>query len=156
MPSLRHATQDDLLAICRLGDEVNLHHYHGAPEVFLSELDPERMASFWGDFLTQGDAAIYVAEVDSAVVGFVVVTQGEERTAFTQAIAFAKIISLGVTETLRGQGIGTLLLEQAEAWSRERGVDEIRLNVWAFNQPAVEMYQKHEFAIRSHQLAKRI
>jgi ribosomal protein S18 acetylase RimI-like enzyme len=156
MPSLRPATPDDLPAICRLVDEVNLHHYHGAPEVFLPALDPERMASFWGDFLTRGDAAIYVAEVDGALVGFVVVTQGEERTAFTQAITFTKIISLGVTETLRGQGIGTQLLVRAEAWSRERGVDEIRLNVWAFNQFAVEMYQKHEYAIRSHQLAKRI
>lgn len=50
---------------------------------------------------------------------------------------------LAVPEALRGEGVGTDLLDQAEAWARERGLIGIWLDTFAFGAPG--FYEKLGF-----------
>jgi GNAT superfamily N-acetyltransferase len=44
----------------------------------------------------------------------------------------------------------------AERWAIERGATDLRLNVWAFNQVALQMYGELGYEIRSTSLGKRV
>jgi len=70
-----------------------------------------------------GDCALYVAELDYAVAGWVYVRgvlllEDEPR---------AEVWGLVVDERHRRQGIGEVLMRRAEAWAREAGYREVSL-----------------------------
>lgn len=64
---------------------------------------------------------------------------------------------LAVPESLRGEGMGTELLERAESWARERELVGMWLDTFAFGAP--EFYRTHGFtefaAIEDHPLRSR-
>lgn len=64
---------------------------------------------------------------------------------------------LAARESLRGEGIGTELLERAESWARERGLIGVWLDTFAFGAP--QFYRTNEFtefaAIEDHPLGSR-
>jgi GNAT superfamily N-acetyltransferase len=45
----------------------------------------------------------------------------------------------------RGQGVSLLIIAALEAWARSRGIDEVRLEVYADNAAAVRAYEKAGF-----------
>lgn len=51
-----------------------------------------------------------------------------------------------VKEEFRGRGINKLIVEALIDWCREKGIDEIRLEVYADNAPAVNAYKKAGFS----------
>lgn len=55
---------------------------------------------------------------------------------------YSHLQSLMVVEGFRGQGVGTLLIEAAEEWARERGAREMRLDTWEFVGDPVDFYEK--------------
>ncbi len=52
---------------------------------------------------------------------------------------------MGVADGWRGRGIGSLLMEQAVAWSRDQGAHKISLEVWPHNTGARALYEKFGF-----------
>ena len=52
---------------------------------------------------------------------------------------------LAVPEELRGQGHGRRLMEEAEAWAREKGLTGMWLDTFAFQAP--EFYEKLGFSV---------
>ena len=54
----------------------------------------------------------------------------------------------------RGQGINGLLLAACKQWAAARGLTELRLEVYADNQPAIRAYEKAGFA--GHMLEMRV
>ncbi len=54
----------------------------------------------------------------------------------------AHISDLGVIPDYQGQGVGSLLLDHAETWARERGRDSLTLWVAGGNARAIHVYQK--------------
>jgi GNAT superfamily N-acetyltransferase len=54
----------------------------------------------------------------------------------------------------RGQGINGRLMEAFKQWAAARGLTELRLEVYAHNQPAVRAYEKAGFV--PHMLEMRL
>ena len=154
MAFIREATEADLASICALGEEVNAIHHHAFPNVFSGSGSAERDRAHWGNSIGKPDSACFVAVESAAVVGFVTVSVITESHSLLQPGRFGRIGSVGVTARLRGQGIGAALMGQAERWAAEQGAAELRLNVWAFNKPALSMYHELGYELRSHQFAK--
>jgi GNAT superfamily N-acetyltransferase len=53
---------------------------------------------------------------------------------------------LAVAAEMEGQGAGRKLLEAAEEWARQQGLDMITLNVFAGNQRARAVYERVHYA----------
>ena len=55
------------------------------------------------------------------------------------------ISDLAVDQSFEGQGVGHLLLETAETWTRTKGYRLLSLYVFASNTHARQVYEKHGF-----------
>jgi ribosomal protein S18 acetylase RimI-like enzyme len=121
--------------------EVELHHVELEPEVFkpISSYDHEHF-----NMLIENDSeVIFYAEQDGEVAGVIIVVE-RERPSIPLYIGeiFAEVQELSVADQYRRQGVGTLLMEEAEAWAKSRGRKHMQLSVWAKNQGAVHFYEK--------------
>lgn len=83
-----------------------------------------------------------VAEVGGEVVGFVDIRRG--RMAKTRHTA---TLGIGVAKAYRGRGIGSLLLQAAEAWARRAGIRRIHFGVLAGNHRALLAYLKNGYQV---------
>ena len=97
------------------------------------------------ELIASTEAEVVVAEIDSRVVG-----SGYARIAASkQYVKHAKHSYLGFMYTVpghRGKGINRRIVETLEAWSRSKGVTEMRLEVYAANVAAVRAYEKAEYS----------
>jgi len=91
-------------------------------------------------FLSERGAQAFVAEEESALVGFVLVRQ--------MSAGRGHIITLDVEEAHRRRGLGTALLAAAERWLAAQGVARVRLETATDNHPAVAFWQKAGYRLR--------
>jgi ribosomal protein S18 acetylase RimI-like enzyme len=66
----------------------------------------------------------------------------------------AHIFLLYVLPQYRRQGIGSALMQYAENWARARGDHQIGLQVFQFNQPALNLYQQLGYETQSFWMVK--
>lgn len=123
MVALRTATVDDLDAVMAL-ETASFGLTAWARETMAAE-----MASEWGRYVVAVDGA-------GAVVGYVglraVGVEGDIQT-------------IAVAEAARGEGLGRRLLAQAQQDARDRGVQELFLEVRDDNAPARALYASEGF-----------
>ena len=151
----REAIESDLPAICALGMEVNTLHHEAFPRHFAAPADPLRDSAHWAASLAQPMATIFVAELEPGqLAGFVTVAVQDEVHSLLQPIRIGRVGTVGVTSEWRGHGIGRALMRHAQDWVQTRGGIELRLNVWAFNEPARRLYEELGYELRLLTLAK--
>jgi ribosomal protein S18 acetylase RimI-like enzyme len=155
MPLYREAVESDVLAICLVGEEINSIHHAAYPSIFAgSPLEPTRDSAHWASSIGKPTATTFVAEEAGQIVGFVNVSVHDESHSLLKPLRVARVGSLGVSTGHRGQGVGKSLMRHAETWAQSKGAVELRLNVWAFNGVAMQLYQELGYELRLHQLAK--
>jgi len=49
---------------------------------------------------------------------------------------------IAMTRSYQGQGIGRRLMERADQWAVEQGVNEVWLDVWEANEGAITFYER--------------
>jgi GNAT superfamily N-acetyltransferase len=121
--------------------------------------DPDALRPGFGVALTRAlrnqdhRAAVLIAETrDGIPLGFISLKvvqrpEGGER---------AHVADLAVAQTSRRTGVGTALMEAAEAWARERHFDLIGLDVWSTNDAAVAFYRGLGYSVDALALTKRL
>ena len=67
---------------------------------------------------------------------------------------YAFIDTIVVTETARGSGVGKTLMRRAHQWAVDKKLNQIRLNVWEFNEGAIRFYEKLGYISRTRQMWK--
>jgi len=88
---------------------------------------------------TADDPAVFVADVDGAMAGFVHVRSLED---YYRRRPHGHVADLVVAPAHEGQGIATALLARAEEWSRAQGYDWMTIGVFEENARAERLYQK--------------
>jgi GNAT superfamily N-acetyltransferase len=136
---IRPATLDDREALCRLFHEFHQFHASALPGRLRSLGDPPPSyagTSLWADLaaLIEGESStLLVAEAGDRLVGLAEAHLGEDAAhPLRVPRRYGWLQSLMVHEPSRRQGLGSRLLEAAQAWARERGASEMRLDTWEF------------------------
>lgn len=150
----REAHIQDISAICALGEEVNAIHHDAFPQVFAGPGATERDSGHWGMSIGKPGATTFVAEDEHGVVGFANVALITESSPLLEPVCFGRVGSVSVTASRRGQGIGRALMRLVEQWAAARGATEVRLNVWAFNGGALNLYRELGYDVRLYGMAK--
>lgn len=105
------------------------------------------------DMLKSDDYAIFVAEQNKEIIGFIGVHFG---LAFEITGKVMRIIALAVKECYQHRGIGTKLLEAAENCAIEYSASVIGVNSGLQRIIAHSFYEKHKFCKKGYSFTKNI
>jgi ribosomal protein S18 acetylase RimI-like enzyme len=143
---IRRATEADGPALGRLGGTLmRLHH----------QLDPDRFMKPGGDpeggyewflrtQLHEENAAVFVAEQDGGVIGYVFATlEPLSWKELRDACGF--VHDIVVEESGRRSGVATALMEAAMAWLQSRGAPRVVLGTADRNPAAQRLFEKLGF-----------
>jgi RimJ/RimL family protein N-acetyltransferase len=101
----------------------------------------EPSESFWiSEMIRAAEHLVLVAEGDGEVIGNILVSV--DRGVATEHIG---VLSITIADGWRDVGIGTVLVETAQRWSRERGLRKLSLGVFPENERAIAVYAKRGF-----------
>lgn len=152
--------------------DIREYHLEDAPQVercivelqaFERKIEPNRAdpetiaAPYLAHILQQCldlDGAIFVAEAEGAVVGFVCIFAKTDSGSLIEAEPeHAYISDLVVLPAHRGRGVGRALLRQAEEFAVQHGARVLKLDVLAANSGARALYctagfQEHEIRLQ--------
>jgi GNAT superfamily N-acetyltransferase len=107
----------------------------------LAEGDRRALAAWFRS--PEPEEALFVAERDGQPVGCAYLVTLVDY--FNQR-PHAHLSVLAVTADAEGQGVGSALLDRAEAWARERGSDRLTLSALVTNRRARALYERRGFS----------
>lgn len=137
---IRTATLEDLPTILRFEQGIIQ-----AERPFDPTLLPGKFHYYdLGARIADPDAAVMVAEDNGKVIagGSAVIKQGNSYNVFKE---YAFLGFMFVEAEFRGFGVNRLIIEALVDWSHKRGLEEIRLQVYSDNAPAIRAYEKVGF-----------
>lgn len=112
---------------------------------------PNLAALYAEDFADPGDRDLLVGRDSAGQVRALLIVAWDE----SPRLKFAVIEDMAVDPAIRSSGIGTRLIELAEARIRERGVEWVFLESGLHNQGAHRFFERHGFQPQSKVFAKR-
>jgi diamine N-acetyltransferase len=154
---IRLATIDDYSGISAILATTDAIHHAAEPAIFRPSSESARPRALVEQWLADPDWAIFVADDENRLVG--VLFLNERQTSehpLLKPRRYVVIDILAVAEGWRSQGIGRALMQEAESWAKERGVGEIELSVWEFNQRALALYNRLGFRTTRRYMSKGI
>ena len=156
----RLAESTDYRAACRLYAEADALHARERGDRFRLSERPARSRRLFDAHLDDPDLALFVAEVDGAVVGLVRV-QALERAEVPDVPAlasrrYAMVQELVVAQAHQRRGIARRLMTEAHGWARDRGLTQIELGVHEFNQQALRLYRRLGYSTVSRRLSRKV
>jgi ribosomal protein S18 acetylase RimI-like enzyme len=141
--TIRRAVQDDDAALLELDQSA-----WSAESGFPSMTKPGRETFF--DERAKPELHL-VALYGERLVGYVRV---REKYPFEEGAGVFGIFGLAVSPDARRLGVGSALLDAAEAEARRRGGRKLCLNVFGSNESARRLYERHGFVVEGHSRAE--
>jgi ribosomal protein S18 acetylase RimI-like enzyme len=143
---VRRATEADASALGRLGGMLLRAHHTFDPQRFIAPgSDPEGGYEwFLRTQLKEEDAAVFVADQQGAVIGYVFAAlEPISWKELRDACGF--IHDIAVDDPGRRSGVATALMEAAMAWLRSRGAPRVVLGTAERNAGAQRLFEKLGF-----------
>jgi ribosomal protein S18 acetylase RimI-like enzyme len=143
---IRRAGTDDSPALGRLGALLLRAHYGFDPQRFMAPgRNPEAgYGAFLASQLADADVAVFVAEREGAVIGYVYAAL-EPRSWKELREACGFIHDIAVEEEGRRLGAATALMQAAMDWLRERGAPRVVLGTADRNEAAQRLFERLGF-----------
>jgi ribosomal protein S18 acetylase RimI-like enzyme len=121
---------------------------------YLDHMVDEDRLSHWRNHareLTASDGEIFLAKLGDDAVGFLCI---ERPDPFNERMQGAYVNNLHVMPHIKGQGIGTALLEHGARWARARGFTQMMLFVYEDNLGARKFYQSNGWHVVERLMAE--
>lgn len=138
---VRFAEEKDLDEINELRKQVNDIHVEGRPDVFKAGFGTE-IRDFVKIIMNGENSDIIVAERNGIICGMVCVDYVNKlESPYSKARSFYHVQEIAVDANYRRQGVAKELLEFMIEDAKKRKLGKIELDVWEFNDSAIEFYQ---------------
>ena len=135
---IRKATLNDFKEINSIFNEVHRLHVNNLPNIF-KDKDPLPKEDFVK--MLEDNSQIILVNEDDEINGFIRIEILEKEGILTKKRKDVNIEQIAVKEGQQKQGIGKKLIEAAiEIFKKENG-DNLILDVWSFNQNAIDFYK---------------
>ncbi len=139
---IRKAENCDAKRINELLYQVAKIHAEGRVDIFKSatkKYTDEQLI----EIINCEKTPIFVAVEKDYVLGYAFcIHKSIENDLLLQDKKTLYVDDICVDESARGKRIGTRLYEYVLSYAKEKGFDNITLNVWAFNEGAYQFYEK--------------
>ena len=138
---VRFGTEKDIEKINDLRKQVNEIHAVGRPDVFKAGFD-RKLQDLAYTLINGENSNILVAERDGVICGMACVEYVcKPETPYTMKRKFYHVQEIAVDESFRRQGVAGELFEFMKVDAEKRKLTKIELDVWAFNESAIEFYE---------------
>jgi GNAT superfamily N-acetyltransferase len=137
---VRRATREDLPVLLLFEQEIVR-----AERPFDPTLKPGKIHYYdIGQMIESTEAAVFVAWLNGSAVGsgHVRIRLGEPYNTFEK---YAFLGFMYVSPEHRGRGIIQLIVQEIKQWALQKGLRELRLQVYDENIPAIRAYEKADF-----------
>jgi ribosomal protein S18 acetylase RimI-like enzyme len=139
---IRPARARDYDDLCNLIDTADALHHRHLPHIFRKPRSPARDVAYIVGLISDPDTALFVAEVEGQLAGFVtVLVRDASPIPVLVPRRLAIVDNLAVRRDLRRHGIGRALMHKAQRWASARGATAVELNVYEFNEAAIAFYE---------------
>lgn len=140
---IRKATKQDLSTIAKIRIDNWRTTYIGLlPQSFLDDLDYDKEAANWLEFIQTSDCMLYVAtDVNDNILGFI-----GNKILVTEDSKIGEIYALHTDKAHRGKGVGKALIHFSVKLFKTENINQMHLWVVVGNTNAIEIY-KHLGAI---------
>ena len=121
------------------------------PEAIINEDYYEEKISKLEEYILNDSAIVYLAVEDNDVLGWIwchSINRFDKKR--------LHVASFAVSKKMRNQGVGSLLMEEAEGYAKKSNYDGMDLFVTENNITAVNFYQKNGYQIERYLLKKDI
>ena len=140
--------------ILSLADQM---HRQAHPEIFQQAERPAEVKDYLLASIQAKEAVVFVAEDGDEIIGAILAWERQPPEApVLVPRGMVSVDNLVVTEAYRQQGVGQALMERVYLWAEERGLEQIQLTVWDFNQGALTFYEKLGFEMLHHRMRKEL
>jgi ribosomal protein S18 acetylase RimI-like enzyme len=137
--------------------EVDALHTDAEPHYFRDPGIPARPRDYFESLLKADDKAVFLAELDGQVAGYLhVETREVGGLEVLVPMHYAHVADIVVAKRRQRKGVGKALMAHAESWARQRGLPELRLSVRGFNAPALAFYESLGMGILQRNMGKRL
>lgn len=154
---IREARPGDLEGVYATLSLADQMHRHAHPEIFREVERPAKVKEYLLTSIRAEDAVIFIAEDGGEIIGAILAWVHQPRDIpVLIPRGLVSVDNLVVAEPYRNQGVGQALMERVYLWAEARGLKQIQLTVWDFNQGAVEFYEKLGFEMLHHRMRKEL
>jgi ribosomal protein S18 acetylase RimI-like enzyme len=155
--TIRKATAEDYSPLCGLFDEVDVLHRANLPHLFQRPNGPVREPDYYRGLIADKDVGLFVVEIGEKLVGFVhAVVRDAPPIPILVPRRYAIVESVGVKPGFQKHGMGRLLMDTVQEWATAEGATSIELNVFEFNETAIEFYEKLGYETLSRKMIKEL
>ena len=142
---IRFARENELDRVNELRKQVNELHVEGKPDVFKPGFGDE-LRDFIYTIWEDPEQEIVVADADGIICGFAVIHHiYKAENPFMHERDFIDIDEFCVDEGYRRQGVASAMITFIKNYTKEKGFKRLELNMWEFNQSALEFYENAGF-----------
>lgn len=142
---IRFALESELPRVNELRAQVSELHAAARPDFFrpgFPSLIAERIDAAFADERQH----ILVAEQEGQLAGFAFLEEVDTlEHPHKPARHYMEVNEFGVDAAFRRQGVGRAIFAGIKAFAKERGFDRIELDVWEFNENALQFYESVGF-----------
>lgn len=157
MPTIiRPLEVDDLDAADALIDEIHAVHCAARPDFFQPVAGPMRSRSYWQTLLDDPCVGLFLALEGGVPVGLIHLVLRDTQQPMLTPRRYVIVDTVVVGSAFQRRGIGRMLMRQTEEWAIEHNADNIELNVFDFNHPAIQLYEELGFELLSRRMSKRV
>lgn len=150
--NVREAKIEDIPRLIALNEIVHRIHVEAMPEKFRGDASDEEMINVFRDRIEQENSYFAVAE-NEAVFGFLDAEFRQiEESWCLKPRQVCYLRGIVVESESRQQGVGRRLFESLKNEAELRGITEIELDVFAFNNDAKAAFESFGFEPVAHRM----
>ncbi len=139
---IKKATMMDFEEIHSIFEEVHDLHQQNEKKIF-KKADPFTKEEF--ELLLADKNNFFLVAEEIKIIGFINAFISVKEGKRTKKRKTMHIEQLGVKKTEHNRGIGSHLIEEIKHIAIDNNCDNIILDVWSFNENAIEFYKKKGF-----------
>jgi ribosomal protein S18 acetylase RimI-like enzyme len=151
--SIRRATVSDAATVSALNADVQAIHASALPWLFKAPSAETFPLAAAASMLARDDVLVYVAYLGDEPVGYAYAqVRRHPDTSLQYAFEEIHLHHLSVSPRHRGHGVGGVLLSAVRRAADDRGIRQVALDVWTFNQRAEGFFRRHGFEAYNERL----
>jgi GNAT superfamily N-acetyltransferase len=153
---IRRAKRSDYSAICELFRQGDAHHARAQPGEYRVQRGPSRPRKYIDRLIDDRDTLVLLATKAERTVGIAVANVMRIAGGPRVRKKIGIVDSVVVDRSHRRKGVGSLLMNELEAWAKKRRLVDLRLNVIDANRGALAFYAALGYEPLFRRLVKKV